>query len=215
MSGITIVHDSRGAFGPARDQGARPTCLAFAASDAHAARRGPWAPLSPEYLFFQGLRRSGWTPDQGSSFSHLFEALRSDGQPLEASWPYLDALPNDLSKWRPPRDVGEVYRRHSQTLAATFDTVWDLLAAGEAVVIGMSLSPAFYQGAEVVDASEPVEPDNRHAVVAVASGTRTGTRYILVRNSWGGDWGYKGHAWLAESYLAPRLLRAARMKEVA
>jgi len=150
----------------------------------------------------------------GSSFTGLLEALRADGQPFEAGWPYLNALPNDLSKWRPPVDVGDVYRRHSEELAATFNTVWDLLASGEPVVIGISLSPAFYKGAEVVDASEPVEPDNRHATVAVASGTRNGTRYILVRNSWGSEWGRDGHAWLAESYLTPRLIRTARMKEV-
>ena len=52
MSSITVRHDLRGRFGPARDQGRRPTCLAFAMSDAHAATREPWAELCCEYLFY-------------------------------------------------------------------------------------------------------------------------------------------------------------------
>ena len=51
MSSITVRKDLRGRFGPVRDQGVRPTCLAFAASDAHAATREPWAELCCEYLF--------------------------------------------------------------------------------------------------------------------------------------------------------------------
>ena len=39
MSSITVRHDLRGQFGPARDQEGRETCLAFAMSDAHAAAR--------------------------------------------------------------------------------------------------------------------------------------------------------------------------------
>ena len=40
-------------FGQARNQGARPTCMAFAASDIHAALRRGWSPLSCEYAFYQ------------------------------------------------------------------------------------------------------------------------------------------------------------------
>jgi hypothetical protein len=52
MSSIIVRKDLRGRFGPARDPGARPTCLAFAASDTHAATRDPWAELCCEYLFY-------------------------------------------------------------------------------------------------------------------------------------------------------------------
>jgi hypothetical protein len=84
MSDITISADLRASFGAARNQGARPTCLAFAASDAHAALRDGWVPLSCEYAFFQAQRRAGRMPNTGALLSSVLEALRKDGQPEES-----------------------------------------------------------------------------------------------------------------------------------
>src|ERR1700730_10795274 len=100
MNAITITKDLRSMFGPVRDQGARPTCLAFAASDLHAAVRGAWSPLSCEYLFYHAQRRAQRRPIEGSTLPTTLEALRSDGQPYESGWVYLDQLPTDLTQWR-------------------------------------------------------------------------------------------------------------------
>lgn len=62
MRDIIVLVDLRASFGPARNQGARPTCLAFAASDTHAAVREGWVPLSCEYAFYQAQRRAGRPP---------------------------------------------------------------------------------------------------------------------------------------------------------
>ena len=58
MTEVAVKCDLGFLFGTARDQGDRPTCLAFAASDAHAALRAGWEPLSCEYAFYQAQRRS-------------------------------------------------------------------------------------------------------------------------------------------------------------
>jgi hypothetical protein len=92
MSEITISVDLRASFGAARDQGARPTCLAFAASDTHAALREGWTPLSCEYAFFQAQRRAGRMPNAGALLSSMLEALCKDGQPEESGWPYQSAM---------------------------------------------------------------------------------------------------------------------------
>ena len=82
-------------FGPARDQGARPTCLAFAASDLHAGMREAWTPLSCEFLFYHAQRRAGRPPTIGATVPATLDALRHDGQPREEGWPYLDSPPAD------------------------------------------------------------------------------------------------------------------------
>ena len=82
---VQILCDLRSLFGDARDQDQRPTCLAFAASDAHAALRSPWRPLSVEFAFYHAQRRAGRTPHVGATLPAMLEALREDGQPIEAT----------------------------------------------------------------------------------------------------------------------------------
>src|SRR5439155_7286636 len=86
---IKVSHDLRNLFGPVRDQGQRPTCLAFAASDTHAGARPGWNPLSCEFAFHRAQQRGKRPPSRGATLDHMLATLRLDGQPQEADWPYL------------------------------------------------------------------------------------------------------------------------------
>lgn len=91
---VNILVDLRSLFGPIRDQGARPTCLAFAASDTHAALRAGWDPLSCEFAFYHAQKRTGRPPTKGAFLEDMLAALREEGQPVETGWP---DLPRDFS----------------------------------------------------------------------------------------------------------------------
>jgi hypothetical protein len=71
MSSITVRKDLRGRFGPARDQKARPTCLAFAMSDSHAATREPWSELCCEFLFYSAKQYDKSPPEKGARMSSI------------------------------------------------------------------------------------------------------------------------------------------------
>jgi hypothetical protein len=217
MTQITVSVDLRHLLGPARDQGARPTCMAFAASDAHAALRDGWVPLSCEYAFYNAQRRAGRPPDRGALFSSMLETLRGDGQPAESGWPYLPATPANDASWSPPADVGPLFGRNGEPFKPLIDQVVDELDHGRPGIILIMLSRAFFRPNPFAvvhpEAGEVPEPSQRHAVVAVGYGTVEGQRAVLIRNSWGPRWGDAGHAWLTEQFLAPRLFAAAKLVE--
>jgi C1A family cysteine protease len=209
---ITIIKDLRRSFGPARDQNPRPTCMAFAASDAHAAARPGWDPLSVEWAYFHSLKRDGGVAHEGTTMAAMLATLRYDGQPEEACWPYIAKQFSNKTAWKPPTSVGKVFRRKSTRTAATVRAIIQRLDTDEPVLLTMSISPAFYTPkGGVVTGTEPLMPNRVHAVVAVGHGSRGRDRFVLIRNSWGKQWGIEGHAWLHVDYLAPRLLDAAVM----
>lgn len=218
---LTVLRDLRCLFGPARDQNPRPTCLAFAASDAHAAARGlPFNPLSAEWAYYHAVRRDGGKPDGGATLGGMLDGIRLDGQPVEAAWPYTNGPNPDPAAWAPPPGVTALFRRESATQSAcSVEDVVAPLGAGSPVLLVMTISDGFYlPGPDgIVAAAEPPDPERVHAVLAVGHGTLGGSaEAVLIRNSWGPEWGENGHAWLHEAYLAPRLLRSAVMtKELA
>jgi hypothetical protein len=214
---LTVGIDLRPMFGPARDQGQRPTCLAFAASDTHAALRPDWTPLSCEFAFYHAQLRAKRSPLQGATLGSILDTLRHDGQPSESCWPYLAGLPTDLADWRPPAGGHPVFRRNGSAGSDTIATVIDRLDRQEPVILLTMLSASFYSPTVegMVDPAygEIPDPALRHAVVAVGHGTVNGSTAILVRNSWGSAWGVNGHAWLTEQFLTPRLFATASLLE--
>ncbi len=219
MSVITASVDLRSLFGPSRNQGSRPTCMAFAASDTHAALRTGWAPLSCEYAFYQAQRRAGRPPSEGALLSSMLDALREDGQPEESGWPYLATTPADVGTWAPPAKIGALFGRNGEKSSPSLDRVIHELDQGRPVIVLLMLSRAFYAPTSqaVVDPAigEAPEPERRHAVIAVGHGTVDGQRAILIRNSWGPTWGEAGYGWLTERFLGPRIYATATLMEEA
>ena len=85
---ISIGRDLRSRFGAIRDQGSRPTCLAFAVSDAHAVARGPFDPLSVEQLYYHAVQRTpGGDPAAGVNLPAILAAYGMTGRPLKPDGP--------------------------------------------------------------------------------------------------------------------------------
>lgn len=216
MREIAVAVDLRPEFGPARNQGSRPTCLAFCASDAHAGLRSGWVPLSCEYAFYQAQRRAGRPPSAGAVLSAMLDALRENGQPYENGWPYLEVSPTHAG-WAPPAAVGPIFGRAGENFNPFLDQVIHELDKGQPVMILLTLSHAFYvpdaQGVVHPAAGEAPEVERRHAVVGVGHGMIDRHRAFLVRNSWGRKWGDAGYGWLTEPFLGPRIFAAAKLTE--
>jgi hypothetical protein len=175
MSVIAASVDLRPLFGPARNQGPRPTCLAFAASDAHAALRPGWVPLSCEYAFYQAQRRAARPPSTGALPSATLAALREDGQPEENGWPYLAATPTDAASWSPPAKVGPLFGRDGEKSSPAIDQVIAELDQCRPVIILTMLSRSFYMPISAVKSGH-VAAMWRRAPNGCGSGLKTDRR---------------------------------------
>ncbi len=205
---VTVTKDLRTQFQSARDQGPRPTCLAFALSDAHAAGRPPHTCMSSDYLFYHAVQRTAnRNPNQGVSLTIATSTLRAEGQPWESVWPYVAALPINRTNWLPPAGV-KTFTADSKPHTGGISDTCCLVDTGTPAILVFHPTEAFYYvGKSGLMPIRAIDRDipSLHAVIAVGYGRSSGQTHILLRNSWGPEWGDGGHAWLSEDYLAPRL----------
>lgn len=214
---VAIESDVRARFGTARDQGERPTCLVFAASDVHASLRQPWVPLSCEYLFFHAQRRAKRSMHDAATVGGVHDALQLDGQPREERWPYSLVAPRSAVDWKPPSDVGPLLKCVGTRGRAAVDALVAKLRSGEPCVVLLQICEAFFEATPKAPirlrVPNPSTVSARHAVVAVALAKVNGDECVLVRNSWGEGWCDRGHAWVSATYLEQRVFGLGTFKE--
>ena len=206
---ISFSTDLRSSLSTIRNQGQRETCLAFAASDAHAlSHNRPMADLSAEYAHYHACRRMPvFDPHQGTSGQVMLQAIENDGQPPESEWPYLAALPADLSAYVPPAIASGVIQKRGEEL----NTLADADAALKAdlpVIMGLALSMAFFrlQSTTILIADPDPIVRGTHAVLAVGKFSSLEGPGYLIRNSWGTGWAASGYGLISEAYLVSRIL---------
>jgi|GEM_PF-850570 len=205
-----------GKLGEAPDQGPRGTCLAHATTAAHEAlvvsKR-----LSVEFLYWAAKQRDGAPCEDGTTPSALLSALEEEGQPEETVWPY-DPDQDWLSPtYTPPAGDWQFFRRLGTVRAGDASDVIDFLNCGAIPVVGLKLTPDFLSSPRgAMDSKASGDPVLAyHGVAAVGHGrTETGESAVLIRNSWGIDWGHMGHGLLPASYLDSRLLCVLRLVDI-
>jgi len=198
--------DMRSSLPRARDQGQRPTCLAFAVSDAHMLVTGQGGLLSPEYLHFHASKRAAVSLNEAVSVAQIREALRLDGQPLEVACPYSDRRNNS---WKPPVQLASLWRHDSNAYSGVPSSLLShALLAGHCPVLVLEISRSFhYPDPATANILEDGRDEKRyHAVLAVALTGAAGGDAFMVRNSWGDGWGFAGHAWLSSAYVNKRTI---------
>lgn len=200
--------DLRPQFQGVRHQGQRSACLAFATTAAHERHVAAPELLCVEYLFYHSVQRTpGADPGAGASMLAMGDALRDDGQPVEAVWPYLATQPAP-GAWTVPTFTSPVLKATADMSSRDFDAIVAALDGDRPVVLGLVITTSFLR-CTPSGRLPPLNPDparSGHAVLAVGHGRDpSGDQHILIRNSWGASWGAGGHAWLSRPYVAGQL----------
>lgn len=207
---ISSIIDLSESLGPARHQGQRPTCLAFAISDVN--RRLAPAPdvLSAEYLYqHAGAITHGWKAGGPLYLAPALAVAGSPGQPLESDYPYQPSSSGTVAVPTSPPGA-KMYSSGVREIKRTSDIVVAELRAGNVVGLIIESTMTLMTPSNGIVAFTPlILPERAHAVVAVGLGTTaTGEQYVRVRNSWGTNWGDQGHAWLPIEYIDLHTLQA-------
>ncbi len=206
VGNVTPYIDLRPNWNGVRDQGMRYTCLAFAVSDSHKFSHQLADPLSVEYLFHYA---TGQMPNKDASHGVSFDAIKfalcTDGQCQESFWSYHPSAPNPQS---PPVPKPNTWHGHLQNAPGNYNEVVLSLRQGTPVVLGLNMVEGFR------DISAPdylVENVGQalggHAVLAVGLSHAGTDPLVLIRNSWGFQWGFGGHAWVDREYLNQHLFQ--------
>ena len=192
---------------PARDQGPRGTCTAFAATALHEAVRtsgaGAMTALSEEVLYW-GAKQADRNYNPGTSFRSAHFALGRWGQPEAALWPYDPSRNDGDAGYAPPPaaiDPANCHRARLEAVAVDIVAVRGHLAAGRPVAVSVRMSLGFFTAANGrIPLPQPHEllADN-HAVLL--TGYHDGRAALRFRNSWGGQWGVAGYGELPYDYF--------------
>lgn len=203
---IKVAVDLRPSFTKIRDQGRRPLCLVFAASDIHSYQQAVDQHFSVEYLAYHSYKVSGRTDYQeGVSVPSVCSALADYGQPFETDLPYDE----EITKPKTPVNKNHhlFYSRGIQKKGITQAVnIIEALDKGKAVLLGLELSRSFF----VIESPYVLDWEKgdygRHAVIALGHGELpSGEVAILIRNSWGESWGDRGYAWLTLDFIENRV----------
>jgi hypothetical protein len=188
-----------------RQQGDRPTCVAFAVSGAHEWMGRDDVRRSPEDAMWAAHEISGpQSVGEMTSVRNALEGLARHEQASEVAWPYGSPLWHEGRPGAALRATNRARCPEWKRLDdATIQTIRGELTNERAVVLTVGVVRAVWlEGAGLIDAPEGKKAPGNHAVLVVGvSEAWEGRQAVKIKNSWGPSWGRGGYGLVSERYL--------------
>jgi C1A family cysteine protease len=204
--------DLRAQLSPIVDQGSLGSCTANAIVsglreyELLQEKAAPFMPLSRLYLYWHERKLEGHVDeDSGAYIRDGMKVLQKRGVCPEADYPYLPSHFTDTPTAQAEEDakpfrISEYHRVHDLVAMKA------ALAEGLPVVIGIQLYESFESEAVAHTGKIPMPKRTKervlggHAMLAVGykdkSPSLPDQGYVIVRNSWGEQWGDEGYCYI-------------------
>lgn len=201
--------DLRADCSPVANQLDLGACTAFAAGkglrEYLLRRAGKPEALSALFLYYETRRLRGTTDsDSGATLTDTLKAMAGAGVAPEALWPYdMDRFA--LAPSPKARQAAQAFRLASGLQLAGLADIQKALAKRQPVVFGMCVYDTTFEHMGPSGQIAMPQPGDvfvgGHAVTAV--GYDNQKQRLIVRNSWGADWGDKGYFYLPYGFMTP------------
>jgi hypothetical protein len=160
------------------------------------------------FLYQMSLRLLGTSDDLGCDLRTALKALCRFGSPPQRFWPYLPERlklsPTDPFLFGFSREFAHLtyFRLYSDSsrMAGRLSIAKSSLTAGYPFIVGFRVPATLSADGLICDARRAARFRGGQAAIAVGfdDAIRIGSQKgaLLIRNSWGSQWGDRGHGWL-------------------
>jgi C1A family cysteine protease len=209
-----LAVDLREWCSPVEDQGQLGSCTAHAGVGLmeYYQRRvyGKHVDLARLFLYKTTRKLMGWMGDTGAYLRTTMQAMVMFGVPLEKHYAYIpDAFDFEPSAFDYAMAQNyksmKYFRIDSNGISGDLllDQIKWMLAAGLPAMFGFTVYSSLSGAAYIPYPSSKDTVEGGHAVLAVGYDDDEGT--LLIRNSWGTEWGNKGYGYLPYEYVTAGL----------
>jgi hypothetical protein len=193
---------------PPGNQGAQGSCVgwatAYGAKTYHeVVEEYSWDPTSTRFQFSPSwiYNQINGGVDQGSFISAALDLIVADGADTLRFFPYdqwdFTTIPNSASITRARRFEAASWG----TLSNNVTKFKQILAGGNAIIVGLSVLPDFDSLDAMNDTYDDDAGDSRGGHAVVITGYDDDREAFSFQNSWGMTWGLNGRGWMAYDFI--------------
>lgn len=206
---------------PPRNQGGRNTCVAFALAAMVEQSTGQADLLSPQFIYWACKQTDSLPGDVGTYPDVGMAVLQQRGVCREATWAYNPLRMDTNPGHGPPPSNAEMEASSRRAAGVTQLPPGDILrikasiANGYSVMLALPISEHWtntWQARSLGRVRRPLPGEKQlggHAILAVGyhdDKTAPGGGYLIIRNSWGLDWGRENDAGAGYGHIPYQLI---------
>ena len=209
-------------FAPIRNQGKQGSCAAFAVASVIEALRNDSNRYSPAYLYWSAREAKGATGiDSGATLNNVINGAARKGICTEELMPYNPDIYALSPTEEATKEAQNCLILEAKTVAPKLRDIKSALCDGYPVIIAAKIFDSFsdtrsgfirHPSNEEIAEGTRTDGHGNHAMVVCGFSDKE--RILIVRNSWGTNFGDNGYCYIPYSYAQKYFLQACIITKI-